>query len=92
MVEQKRKDYSKFSSDVTGLLNHIQNNHFPPPRLDQIQNIVVACDLAISLINKGEPDKVICQVNGVEATAAKIAEDWHLWDPAFINQEVFDEG
>jgi hypothetical protein len=66
----------------TMLYHHIRNNHFPPPA--NIDDVVQACKLAVNAINEGEPDKVICKVNGKSTTAAEIAEDWHLNDAAFI--------
>jgi hypothetical protein len=74
-----------------GLYHHVRFNHYPPPSSEQIDNIVSACALAIEKINAGEPDAIVCKVNDVDTTASKIAEDWHLWDQAFINQEVLDE-
>ena len=66
----------------TMLYHHIRFNHFPPPA--NLHDVVQACKLAITAINAGESDKVICKVNGKSTTAAEVAETWHLMDAAFI--------
>ena len=66
----------------TMLYQHIRYNHAPAP--DNIQDVVQACKLSIEAIQAGEPDKVICTVNGKSTTAAEVAETWHLHDAAFL--------
>ena len=66
----------------TILYHHIRYNHCPAPA--NIYDVVQACKLSIQAIKEGEPEKIIAKINGKPTTAAQIAEDWHLYDAAFL--------
>lgn len=68
------------------LMEHIRHNHYPPPA--NVCNVVKACELALDSYNAGNPDAVVCKVNGEDRTASQIMTDWHLFDTAFIDMEV----
>jgi len=70
----------------TGLIAHLQSNHFPPVSID----FVPTCKEAIQVILDGNAEHEITMPNGKTLTADKIIEGLHL-DPfvqaAFLAQE-----
>jgi hypothetical protein len=68
------------------LRNHLMYNAYPPPR--NMDGVMEACEKAIDHINSGDYNEIICKVNGEDTSASQIADDWRLWDPAFMTKEV----